>query len=56
MLYVVALLLGVLYGLLLESVGVTIHQNPGKFLLFILIPFLFAVIVAVACKQDKKGE
>ncbi len=56
MLYVCALLLGVLYGLLLESVGVTTYHNPGKFLLFILIPVLFTGIVAVTSKQDKKGE
>ena len=56
MLYVHALWLGVAYGLLLESVGVTIHQNTGKFLLFILIPFLFTGIVAVKSKQDEEGE
>jgi len=56
MLYVCALLLGVLYGLLLGSVGATTYQHPDKFLLFVLIPVLFAGIVAVTSKQDKKGE
>ncbi len=56
MLYVHALWLGVAYGLLLNSVGVTIHQNTGKFLLFILMIVLFGALVVVACKQNKKGE